>query len=37
VGVIDDIPDVASLVARLELEYQEAITVFAAASARYRR
>ena len=37
VGVIDDIPDVAALVARLELEYQEAVTVFAAASARYRR
>ena len=37
VGAINDVPDVASLVARLEVEYREAATAFAAAVARYRR
>jgi nitronate monooxygenase len=37
VGSIEDAPDVASLVARLEVEYNQALAEFAAASAPYQR
>jgi nitronate monooxygenase len=37
VGTITDVPDVASLVARLEGEYRGAVTAFVAAAAPYQR